>query len=231
MNKQVVFVIGSKPEAVFPDVAPGYVYAANGSIARAQDFLQDAHVTGVVLNRFFAADDRERQSSTAKTLKGCQVNRLVISGGARRKSGIDAPGQRGLTCEQVVRLSRLRSVALKLRHASWGRLLRNLDFRPHPKEDGRLITRISRTRSLPALGISTGMLAVLLALKEHPKATIYVIGIGLDPTAGQFHDHTVSLRFHVEADRVMIDDLRGRVDSRQLVFTDPELSSYVATPR
>jgi hypothetical protein len=185
----VIFVIGSKPQAIFPDVTPTKIYAANGAIARAQEIVQkyDVPLTGVLFRRFLSAQEKERNSPTAMALNGCGGNRLIITGGGPKNGRFDSPKARGLQFKSEVRLSRLSSLILKMRYASILRI--GAEIRNDIRKDGlpATIGRISKTRSIHAFGISTGLLAVLLALRASDRSSrVYVIGIGIDDQEGQY---------------------------------------------
>lgn len=231
----VIFVIGSKPQAIFPDVTPTKIYAANGAIARAQEIAQkyDVPLTGVLFRRFLSAQEKERASPTAIALNGCRGDRLIISGGGPKHGRFDTPRARGLQFGSEERLSRSRSLLLKMRYASVlriGRDILNLIVKAGWSET---FAKVRKTRSLGALGISTGMLAVLLALRESGRSSrVYVIGIGIDVEEGQFYDPNSAGRFrHVDADKAMVRDLVRKIPRDKLIFTDPKFAAFSEASR
>lgn len=226
----VVFVIGSKPEAVFPDVKPTRIYAANGAIARAQEIMEmyDTPLTGVLFRIFLSAREKQRKSPTAAALNGCRGDRFVITGGGPRHGQFDQPQARGLRFRSEERLSRPGSMLLKLRYASLVRVAR--DIRDEIRSEGwaASLRKIRKTRSLTALGISTGMLAVLMALSESDdQSCVYVIGVGIDAEEGQFYDAAGTGRFrHLKADKAMVRDVLRKVSRNRLIFTDVKFAEF-----
>lgn len=230
-----IFVIGSKPQAEFPVCTPKRVYAANGAIARAQPFLSeyDVPLTGLLWRRFLVADDRSRQSPTAKALVGCRGKRLIISGEGPRKARFESPSARGLSFEMEESLSRLSSLRLKLQYASLTRVVGDINRDVRQSSVAKVYSEIKRKRSHESLGISTGMLAVLMALREAKAgARVYVIGIGIDEQEGQYYDSSGGGRYrHVAADKAMVRDLVCKVPADTLVFTDPKFAAFAADCR
>lgn len=229
-----IFVVGSKPKAKFPDVWPSDIFTANTALARVQHMAgrPDITISAVILRYFFIANDKWRRSATAAALHGCQANRLLIAGGGPKKVQYDSAGARGLEVEHVETLSRSASLALKLRFASWGRLFSNLSDRTN---DGKsLFQKIRITRTLPALGISTGLLALILALQSarDSTSTVYVIGIGIEDGEGTFDDKSNIGRYkHLAADKAMVKDLARSKFAKRIVFTDRAAAAYFESLR
>jgi hypothetical protein len=232
---QAIFVIGSKPDAIFPAVVPSRIYAANGATARAQPIASehDAPLTAVVWKIFFAERKQERHAATAAALDGCRGDRLVISGGGPKNAQYDPPRSRGLIFRREQHLSRLASLRLKLRYASLSRVFNDVLSDLGRGSSKGIFDQIRRKRSVDALGISTGLLATLLALDETAaNSRIYVIGIGIDEDEGQFYDSGGLGRFrHVKADKAMVRDLVRKVPGKRLVFTDPKFAAFTAECR
>lgn len=122
---------------------------------------------------------------------------------------------------------------LKLRYVSFARVIRDVRQDMSQQSATGLLEKIKRKRSLDALGVSTGLLAVLLALREAGRETrIYLIGIGIDNQEGQFYDASGPGRFlHVMAGKAMVGDLVHKVSADSLVFTDPKFATFATDCR
>lgn len=130
-------------------------------------------------------------------------------------------------------LARLASLRLKLRYASISRVFNEVCADLGHGSSTGFVDQIRRKRTVDALGISTGLLATLLALDENERdSRIYVIGIGIDEHEGQFYDPAGLGRFrHVKADKAMVRDLVRKVSEERLVFTDPKFAAFTAECR
>lgn len=225
LAQKEVFILGAKPDPVFPKVSPTKVYAANGAIYLAQRYVGASIVTGLVAKRLLIANEKMRSSTTSSVINGCKLDRLLICGGAGNNRSFDSPEMRGVTTNSVQRLSRFKTLSLKMRYASWRRLFANLDLYSHGGGQNSLISAIIKTRSLPALGISSGLLATLVALSENKdrNARFHLIGISLNPNGGHFHDVNSGPRPHLLADQEMIKDLYRNIGKQKLIFTDPDM--------
>jgi hypothetical protein len=228
-------VIGSKPEPVFPDSEPHKVYTANGALALAQRYCDrpQTEVIALISKNFFKSSEKYRNHPTALILRGCRADKLWITGAGVPDHECDSPEQRGIRVDSIGRLTRFRSLVLKLQFASLFRLLKNVDTGSEKQKNMPLLKKIVETRSIPSLGISTGMLALLMALNDHrmhPTAKIYVVGIGLDSAGNHFYNSKQQNRPHLEPDRYMLLDIAASEYARRVVFTDPKLKLFFEKP-
>jgi len=76
-NLKTIFVVGSKPDAVFPDVRPDVVIAANGSIRLVQNFVGESQVVGIITNSILC-DLSDATRKTVEILRGCYVDELNV---------------------------------------------------------------------------------------------------------------------------------------------------------
>lgn len=114
-NMAIIFVIGSKPEANWPELEPDFIYTANGALSRVQPWVGRAKIIALFNKYFFKRHLKPWESSTARVVDGCKADTIIISGGARSAAGFVTPSQRGLTCAGSERLTRAQSFQLKLK--------------------------------------------------------------------------------------------------------------------
>lgn len=160
---QHIFVIGSKPNPIFPDVIPSKVYAANGAISIAQRFssIKNVEINGVLGKGVLSKKESKSIWRATSLLSGCSVSRLIVVGGGPKKSGYFTADQIGLQFFKVDNIHRIKTMALKLRYLKVARLFEK-------KEDESyidLLRRLRKERSIPGLRISTGVLSLLFAMR------------------------------------------------------------------
>lgn len=84
-----VWVVGSKPQAVFPDNYPDEILTANGALSLVQSYgVEGVNITALVFKNFFVATDKWRNSKTTEMLRGCRADTLWITGGGRDIMGL-----------------------------------------------------------------------------------------------------------------------------------------------
>lgn len=148
-----IFVIGAKPNAIFPDVKPDKIYAANGGMAVAQRYIDENVYFNGVLSKSFLSRRRKDNKALAPTiavLHGCHGHRLIVAGGGPKIGGYDSPEQRGMTFDSIQEMSRFESFLLKLRYMKYRRFFDKVDCK------GQIdwVRNIRKTRDLPAMSLA-----------------------------------------------------------------------------
>ncbi len=222
-----IFVVGSKPETFWPDCVPHRVYAANGAIVRVQHHLGKAEVVGLITKTSLKSTQKSRRSVDAIVLRGARVDRLIIAGGARSRSGFDRPDQRQIYAARVEHMSRTFSLYLKLKQRAVSSIYRQARRNRGGFPLLHLTKDLVRTRMVSELAISTGVLALLLALHETrsvEERQIFLIGVGAGEGRDHFYEGAAPFGgLHVEPDREMLFDILRRQAKETVVITDPEL--------
>jgi hypothetical protein len=221
-----IFIIGSKPQANWPRTDPDIIYTANGALARAQRWSEQAQVNALFLNRFFRKNQRSAESSTAAAVHGCVADKVIVSGGANAKEGFVSPSERGLRYRDIERLTRARSFKIKLAFSGVHLVIKEfMAFMASPRDYAKLLRK---TRQLQSFSCSTGVLALLIAAKRSQDTdVIYLIGIGGSPGDGHFYDNEKKFERHIEQDEFFIRRVKKKL-KRRLVVTDEKLSAKIS---
>jgi len=198
-----IFIVGSKPQAVWPDVAPDQIYTANGALARVQSWANEGvPVTAFLYRYFFKNHPKYNHTPTVEAVNGCVAERIIVSGGAGRTKDFVTAEDRGLRYNERHDLSRRAAFLLKLRFAG---------LRLFPEEFGRLAQSPSaycqalrKTRMLDSFSCSTGMLALLYAAScARAGDQLYLIGVGAARDTGHFYNAGVPFARHVRQDQFL----------------------------
>lgn len=225
-----IFVVGSKPDAVFPDVVPDRVYAVNGAIGHAEEFAGTAEITGVI-TRNVVFSDLAQDLETRKQWAGKRVDRIIVSG-SRARVSVDT-----LKMPIIIRNLGLGFDQFVYLGDDW--ISRILNNRNKLKLAAEVLTRLrsgwpksfclelKRTRILPELSVSGGIRALLIADREAlPDSEIYLIGIGARKSRGHYYDPKAVFDKHANQDRNLLVDYKRR-NPTSLVVTDRVLARYL----
>ena len=215
-----MLVLGSKPESQIPHFNPTAIYAANGAYARIPALLfEDPSIYKTLV---FAPLSFEHHFNRAISTK---ANRIVL-----RKI---RPETETLITHIPPTIATMQSTLSD----QWHFQLRQLGLCLYLAEAAyypRRFDRIKRLAKLiirrkPALGLSTGLFAALLAAYEHPEAPILLAGIGVQP-GGHFYETDEKTHGNRACvDRFMMKRLPQHLKMR-LQTTDPELSGISGIP-
>jgi hypothetical protein len=225
-----IFVLGSKPDAVFPDVQPERVYAVNGAIARLDAFSDASELVGVIAWSVIYSSKRQ-DVETRRQWIGRRVDRLIVAGqGANFKQ--EAPGLETKLQNLGLHFGRLSLVGSQyaktiIKSRSKSRLLKEIATRLRSAGSGSLLLELKRTKLLPEAGISGGVRTLVIANEEAPpSARLYLIGVGARRSRGHFYDPDSLFDKHALQDRNFLIDFSRRNPGR-LVATDPVLSRFL----
>lgn len=218
-NDSCVLVLGSKPDAVLPDLWPRAIYTANGAAARALGYLERAPVpVTCVAARGAVALPRDQAAIIA-----ARPDRVIIR---RENREVEPILRQHLPEARIVQLSEEEQWLLQRRIVGWRLLIAELQYaRPLKQKIRRLRAHFAQGGS--SLGASTGLFAALLAADEHPKAEIVMAGIGVEP-GGHFYGNQG--KAHGDRSRVdawLLPRLPTSLRTR-LTSTDQALSSLIS---
>ncbi len=199
-----IFIVGSKPDAAFPDVEPDLIYAANGAIARVENYKAAFKVC--VLNRY--AFSRGWVNVDAKALG--KADKLVIIGNDYHVvknnifdfiGGFDAEVE--FDGKEVSRAIKLKQISL------------NEVLLAHLFTKVNWMRRLRKYRMNAVLGhnISTGAYALGRAVNDHGFSGVnyYLIGIGVGPDSSHFNDSDAAYNnFHSAHDFVFLRSIAKR---------------------
>lgn len=226
-----IFILGSKPDAIIPDVVPDRVYACNGAISLLEKPNERTEVVGVV-SRAVIYSHKPQDIVTRRQWAGRKVDRLIVASG-RPKSRDDHE-----TLE-----ADMRALGIDFTHFSyvgnkfWKKAL-DLRFkrriflevlgRLKHADPENLLLELRRTRILPEMHISGGVRTLLIAKEEAPiGASFFLIGIGARKSKGHFYDPDAIFFRHASQDRNFLIDFVRRYPNT-LFPTDPVLSRFLA---
>ena len=195
------FIIGAKPDPVFPQVRPDAAYFANAAVAYAERFDAATRKTGVLSDYLLTEDIVVNHLGL---LREACLDHIVITRAAPvatwpiERTGMRHGSKVELTSldRQAMTMSVLgrRFLLLAMLSApfSWRRKVRSLG------------SYALRRNELGETKLSTGAFSLVLAiLDQDAPPPYYLIGIGVEP-GGHFYDanHRYDSERHLNADRV-----------------------------
>ncbi len=225
-----IFVVGSKPDAVFPNVQPDRVYAVNGAIARLENISETTESIGVISWSVIFSDEPQ-DVETRRQWSGRHVDRLIISGqGANFEQ--EAPELEVRLRDLGLRFARLSAVGkqckrIVVKSRRKNRLLMEVAIRLRSAWPSSLLLELKRTKLLPEIGISGGVRTLVIANQEAPPgAKLYLIGVGARKSRGHFYDSEAAFDKHALQDRNFLIDF-SRKNPGRLIATDPVLWRFL----
>lgn len=220
-----VFILGSKPDPVFPGVTPDYVYAANGAVALASKFQPHSNLVGV-MGRFIFDPNCTYADSTREMLRGIQLDKLVLKGSPAKYKDLHTAKDFHINATKIEYLSKS---SINVLRSSARPTYDNLYISAFLCIDpilARFKLNYRRARFKFEF-ISTGAIALAYALHQHSKehTMFHVIGIGAKEGSGHFYDLGRPFELHGESD---LNFFRSIINGpRNVNFTDPDLISII----
>lgn len=202
-----IFIVGSKPGGSFPSVKPDVIYAANGAIFKACSAgFESTEIKGVVSNYIFCMDDPPCVEAL-EIIKGCSVEELVVVNALDQESEIPPE----IKVKSVRFVSKRERFELFYDTVGWIHiviwLFKNKNLKKIKKNLGGFFSK----HELPGLKPSTGMLSLLLAIRENgAEHSYYLVGVGVDPNSNHFYSSTRYGDKHIDADTMILDELRKK---------------------
>ncbi len=231
MQQMNIFVVGSKPDAIFPDVSPDRIYACNGAISLYKRPSETTEIVGVI-SRAVVYSKKPQDAVTRRQWAGSKVNRLIVAGGREASSREDQKLEAdiralGLEFNRFLYVgNHFHKKALEIRFKK--RLFFEVFRRLTKAAPERFFVELKRTRFFPEMRISSGVRSLLIAKEEAPKgANFYLVGIGARKSRGHFYDSDAMFFAHALQDRNLLIDFSRRYSGR-LFPTDPVLSRFLA---
>ena len=225
-----IFIIGSKPDPIFPDVKPDVVFAANGALTHAQAAFETAKIISV-LSDYVLFGDTPACEGAWTVLKGARCHELILS-----QSHWCNPAPEDVAAISPVTFDHLS----KIRHfEKTTRIIKALKrdvlcsqikrlFKHQPL---RFLYLMLFKQQIDGLKLSTGALALSQAMRMYPDAEkYYMFGIGLDAAAAHFYNKAkIYGAQHVLADGLYYQAILREYGTNKLVFTDPNVKSSLQT--
>lgn len=178
MDNDLVLVIGSKPDAFFPNITPKTIYVANGAAERAIMFKEKSPFTKIISVTGEVALGVEQVRSKIEKLKPNEI--LSYNGNIQLEKFFDKKWI------NKVHFRFLEKKGLDLQKKFYsGFTLRVADL-GLVFGSGNVIFGVLRLiyavliKKKPPMGLTTGCLSILIALIENLNSKILVTGIGLE---------------------------------------------------
>ena len=177
MKKETILVIGSKPDAILPDVVVKKIYVANGAAERAIIYKIKNPLTHIISITGKTALKVKEVRSRIEKLK---PNEIVSHNGKINlreffnNDWVNDVSHRFLN-KKGIDLQKKYYSYLTLRVADFGLIFGS----------GNILFGILRfiyalfIKRKPPMGLTTGCLSILMALSENEKSEVLVAGIGL----------------------------------------------------
>lgn len=223
-SKNIIFIVGSKPDAIFPNVQPNLIVAANGALARVQHYHDNCKIIGVFSKYVFF------DSNTLSLEKNCKVDKLIIFGSIKKKdyksNSFVHPERAGIKYNEIKYVSTTRIERIKLTYYNKLFLIKHLLRNYSLSKKLSLCITFLKKRVIKPLKISTGMISLIFAIREiRTYSTIYIIGYGLNSKNNEAHFYDqkklYNAKKHSYPDLLFIYNLKKKYPYYELMFTDP----------
>ena len=225
-----VFVVGSKPEAVFPDcIEPDVVYAANGALDRVQKYAKTAKIISV-LSSYILSSEISTASKTRDIIAGSAADKVVLLTNSAVKRDISLESL-DIKYHEMIYISPRDRTKLVANQVGYYSSIRQV------YRDGGLRSCIAGIynfmfgRSVQPLKISSGLLGMAIELASTNSAQdIHLVGIGLNANSGHFYDANKSYgRGHIDVDRFYLNVVAQRFSTLNLSSDDSSISNVFNT--
>jgi len=226
---EVVFVVGSKPNPQFPDIAPDRIYAVNGAIGLANTAPCTEFIGVISWSVIFS--DKTQDQKTRKQWERARVDRLIVAGGnnsskASIADAIEILKAQGLEFGKIEFCGNKYKKKI-LQYRLGCRLAKEIAMRLAKSSLKTLIHELRRTVLLPEIGVSGGVRTLVIADTEtQENACIYLIGIGARKSRGHYYDSAAVFEKHALEDRNFLVDYYRKRRAR-VVVTDPVLARFL----
>ena len=216
-KNEYVLVIGSKPNSEIPKIEVSHIYTANGSAERGslyKKFYPKTFLTSVVGGRMFEKDIEVRKRVIDASPD------VIIS----RRTKIDIQKynfSKNINYKFLNNKQQLIMQSDFLKFNFLDLFLREIHYEIKIKD--KILRTLKSIIKGNLLGCSTGLFAILIALKENPDKKVIISGIGVEG-GGQYYDvgsdtHTKRAR----VDRKLFFCLREKYKNK-LFTTEKDLS-------
>ena len=230
-KKKVAFVIGSKPDAHFPEVVPDIIITANSAIKKVQDYYGKVEIVSIMSDQIFSNNvipGEEGFIDDAQFyIKNSQMNKLVLLK-TLSKSRYTIDFNEWLIFDNYVSLTRWGYHRLIFKFVSFKESFIHMIKKEKFNHIFKTIYQTIRYGKYNPTEVSTGILALAFALDRSLEYDIYVIGVGIDQNSGyEFSDNSKYNYFHIPRDIFFIKSLIKNGLINKIFFTDPNLINYI----
>lgn len=228
MNK-TVFVIGSKPDATFPNDTPNIIIAVNGAIKLAQRFAKrNVRIIGIVSDYVFNENNKFCKAAFSQ-IAGCQVNDLIVIKAAPH-SQINKSLHDKVIYDRLFFINRWERTKTTLKVVRKRELISKLLSQQNLYGWLGHVFYFIKRRQIRAIKVSTGIFGLCMAISQLPSMpkNIWLIGIGLEPGSGHFYEKTkIYPPNHIAADKLVISLILAKHIDTRIRSTDAELNKYI----
>ena len=211
--KNTILVVGSKPNSNVPNFFFSKIYAANGACLRLKSYKKkyiNSKLISIVGTREFA----KKQDLQKKVL--ASLPKKIIFRSGKIHNSLKKKLKKKFSLKIY---SKVDQFFFQSQFFNWGIFTlifaelfygKNLVY--------GFLRFIKKFKNFEILGASTGLFAVLLALKENPGSKIVLCGIGIDTGGGTFYKKNYSKFL-----------LRRKVDKKLFIFLKKEYKKNLLT--
>lgn len=217
-KEEYVLVLGSKPEYKIPKINFRYIYAANGSIERIQNyknFYDNFRLISILSGLEFS-----KNLEVQKRVSSFPPDEIIC-----RLGNINLNNFNALKNLPYKYLSNLKQLSIQSKFIKYGIMKILLSETFYEDEILKKIKHLFHSIRWGSLvGVSTGFFSILYALKQHPTKKIFIAGIGM---TGKGHMYNNLNRYNKRSivDRKLILSLK-KIYKSKLLTTDLELSEH-----
>jgi hypothetical protein len=242
MKRKIIFVIGSKPDAIIPEIKPDKIYFANTSI-KMYEGKYDLNITNLVFSNLIFSNNEKKSNNpknpkigslkTARDyIRGVKCNDLILlhitsRKVVRSKHKIIEDFKQYIFSNRVhhIYLDKVQIGMVKLLNIFW--LLKSFRSIDSIKKNFIFLYKLIFNSIFSTIEVSTGVHALYWALENNKDSDIFLIGSGINPNSGySFKTLNKFSDYHISADLHFVSEVRKRCINNNTIFiTDPELKS------
>jgi hypothetical protein len=232
LSYQNIFVVGSKPDAIFPEVKPDLVISANSAIKRVQKYYGQVPVISIMSDQVFSDNvikgEEGYLNDVREYIKGSKTNELVILKTLPKyriiKKYIDY-----IEYTKSKSFTRWEYHKMTINYVSIYDAIESSFQNDSFLFILKTIYQTVRYGKFNPLEISTGMISLVYALFNYKYQKIYIIGIGVNQCSGySYSNNSVYNYFHVPRDILLFKSLAKKNLLKKLAFTDPYVKELVS---
>lgn len=225
------FVVGSKPEAVFPRAMPSVVYAANGAIGRVQTYQSHAEINAV-LSSYVLSTSREGSGPTREMISQCNVDNIIIVETNNITEDVSL-SELNLNATSIRRISPIDKSRLVVSQVGLSDTIRKIYLSTGCVGILKSVINYGLGRPVQGIKVSNGLFGMSLCIHEKRDIeTIHLIGIGLDAESGHYYDSDKKYgNDHISKDRFYINRISSTRCDIRLTSDNDEVSKVITSNR
>lgn len=226
LKNNVIFIVGSKPDAIFPEIKPNLIIAANASIKRVQNYYGKTKIIGILSDQIFSNNDCVGEDGflekNRQYIKDSNIDNLVLLKTLPKSKYVaKVEDIINIGSPKIKVLNRWQYVKLIINYVGF---LNSFLYMLKTYKIYEIIKTLYQTlrygKYNPA-EVSTGMICLAYAINNFKYSKIYVIGIGIEKDSG--YSFTSKARyniFHIDKDLFFVRSLLKNKIFKNIVFTD-----------